>query len=61
VDVDGEIPQAAEVSREQPGPQLTLAMTDATRATAVPKAVSRHEPWFDTDSEAWRCTVAIDV
>lgn len=64
MDVDGEIPQAAEVRREHSGLRLTLAMTDATRATligAVPKAVSLHELWFGKDGEAWRCTVTIDV
>ncbi|HZE33303.1 MAG TPA: archease [Actinoallomurus sp.] len=40
MEIDGQIPQAAEVRREHSGLRLTLAMTDATRATligAVPK------------------------
>jgi SHS2 domain-containing protein len=64
MDVDGQIPHAAEIRREHSGVRLTLAMTDAMLATpigAVPKAVSLHELWFGEDRGVWRCTVAIDV
>jgi SHS2 domain-containing protein len=64
LDVEGQLPVAAEVAASDGGLDVQLRTVDAGRTElvgAVPKAVSLHELRFGRDADGWSCQVTLDV